>query len=148
MIANKQPSNLHIFCLICVFISFIILHSAVSCTQASSAASEENFELLSEESQEFMSWLNQRVDLMIRHKASCQQMAQALYDDHLATRAKRQKWKELKLGNTLAKRSIIDPQFGQLLTQQIMKGDLVYSYCAYQSSFRELVIKNSKQPIQ
>lgn len=116
-----------------------------NCTPISTHQSNEKNVISLKETQEFMQWLDKRVDLMIRYKASCQQMADALHRDHKMMMSKLKKWREQGLGELLAKRAVSDPSFSQKLTQQILKADLVYSYCAYQVSFRDIILSKNKE---
>lgn len=86
---------------------------------------------------ELLSWLESRVELMVQSKASCEEMASKLAQGHHSSERERKRWRELKAGEWLAQEGLRDPNFGRRLNQLIIKGDLVHSYCAYQSKFRD-----------
>ena len=90
-----------------------------------------------EASEELLAWLNERVEMMVLSKANCTQMAYQMVTSSADSRSQLSKWRSLHAGETLAQRAIKDPEFGRQLNQLILRGDLVYSYCAYQSSFRD-----------
>ncbi len=88
-------------------------------------------------SEALLAWLKHRVDLLVKHKADCQDMALALFKDQAAYKQQLNEWRKLKAGSALAQRAIKNSEFSRSLNQLILKGDLVHSYCAYQSDFRE-----------
>lgn len=102
-----------------------------------SLASDHQVSQTKEASKALHSWLKHRVDLMVKTKASCEQMAIALSNDQIKNKDKIKRWRALEAGQALAQRATIDPEFGRTLNQLILKGDLVHSYCAYQSRFRD-----------
>ena len=57
--------------------------------------------------------------------------------NQIKNKDKIKRWRALEAGQALAQRATIDPEFGRTLNQLILKGDLVHSYCAYQSRFRD-----------
>ena len=90
-------------------------------------------------SEELLAWLEQRVELLVKHKANCQTMALALVQDQKSYAQKLKHWRKLQAGKVLAQRGVKNLEFSRKLNQVILKGDLVHSYCAYQSDFRELL---------
>ena len=90
-------------------------------------------------SEELFTWLEHRVELLVKYKANCENMALALMQDQKVYAQKLKHWRKLKAGEVLAQRGIKNIEFSRKLNQVILKGDLVHSYCAYQSSFRKLL---------
>ena len=90
-------------------------------------------------SEELLAWLEQRVELLVKHKANCQNMALALVQDQKNYAQKLKHWRNLEAGKALAQRGVKNIEFSRKLNQVILKGDLAHSYCAYQSDFRELL---------
>jgi hypothetical protein len=115
----------------------IVCAGVILTTGDRSLASEHQVSQTKEASEALLSWLKHRVDLMVKTKASCEQMAIALSNDQIKNKDKIKRWRALKAGQTLAQRATIDLEFGRALNQLILKGDLVHSYCAYQSRFRD-----------
>ena len=122
------------------FIALILFSLAMGCDEQSQRVDRQvdyNSKASFDASEALLDWLSESVELMVQHKASCAEMARHLATARSATAKKRAEWRTLGAGEVLARRAIQDPTFGRQLNQLILKGDLVYSYCAYQSSFRD-----------
>ena len=100
---------------------------------------ESNYEEAYRSSNELLNWLDNRVDILVKYKANCRNMAFALVKDQNDYSDKLKVWRKLGAGKILAQRAVKDIVFARRLNQLILKGDLVHSYCAYQSEFRELL---------
>lgn len=88
-------------------------------------------------SQALFEWLESRVELMIKNKANCEDMARELAKDQLKMKLQLRQWRSIGAGDILTRRAANSPEFERELTQLVLKGDLVHSYCAYQSNFRD-----------
>jgi hypothetical protein len=91
-------------------------------------------------------WMQTRVELMIRHKANCSDMARALIESHQKATTQLKVWSDRGAGEWLKRQAQLNPKFGQELTRLIAKGDLVYYHCAYQDAFRAQLTENIKAP--
>lgn len=92
-----------------------------------------------EESEALLTWLEERVDLLVKHKADCSEMAQALVAHQKKHQEQINHWHKIAAGQMLANRALQDQALDRRLKKLILKGDLVHSYCAYQSNFRDLL---------
>ena len=81
-------------------------------------------------------WMQTRVEMMVRHKASCSDMAQTLIKSQNEARTQLKKWRAQGAGEWLKLHAQHNQDFDKELTRLISKGDLVYYHCAYQESFR------------
>ena len=121
-------------------VALILFSLEVGCVEQNQTTDHEiahNSRASLEASEALMDWLSESVELMVQHKANCADMAYHLAAARATTAKKRAEWRKLGAGEVLARKAIQDPAFGRDLNQLILKGDLVYSYCAYQSSFRD-----------
>ena len=91
-------------------------------------------------------WMQTRVELMVRHKANCSDMARALIKSHQEATPQLKIWSDRGAGEWLKRQAQINPKFGQELTRLIAKGDLVYYHCAYQDTFRAQLSEDSLTP--
>ena len=148
LLKNNRPviDKLTITCFLYFFCNCLLLGcnnlepNKVSVNQIS-YESEESYKA----SNELLEWLSRRVDMLVKYKANCRNMALALVKDQTDYADKLKTWRKLGAGQVLAQRAIKDLEFARKLNQLILKGDLVHSYCAYQSDFRDLLERlNSK----
>lgn len=126
--------NTKLFC-------FVILNGLFVCFSCaepianSQSLNQPSLESL-EASEALLNWLEERVELMVQLKADCNEMADQMFLKTSKARVQLKAWRELRAGELLALKASRDPAFGRELNQLILKGDLVHSYCAYQSEFR------------
>ena len=117
-----------LFILLATSILIIILSA---CQPAGPSSSEI------QESEALLTWMKNRVTLMVDHKASCEGMARALLEDHRKHQEQLKGWRSSGTAQVLMARAQRDEAFARELNGLIIKGDLVHSYCAYQESFRD-----------
>ena len=91
-------------------------------------------------------WMQTRVELMVRHKANCSDMARALVESHREATTQLKIWSDRGAGEWLKQQAQVSPKFGQELTRLIAKGDLVYYHCAYQDAFRAQLTEDPLAP--
>ena len=120
---------------------FILCSILIACATPVNEGFEGNSGQRQEETERYLEYLEEQTEMMVKNKASCKDMGDRLYAQHQTIKPKLKLWKQLKFGDYLAQKSVEDPSFAQKLNQLIIKADLVYSYCAYQSSFREYLNK-------
>ena len=89
-------------------------------------------------------WMQARVEMMVRHKASCSDMAQALIQSQNEAGAQLKNWRTQGAGEWLKVHAQHNQEFDKELTRLISKGDLVYYHCAYQESFRNQLVNGAE----
>ena len=90
-------------------------------------------------------WMKTRVDIMVRHKANCSDMAQALIKSQREAASQLDLWRAQGAGEWLKLNAQRNPKFDHELTRLIAKGDLVYYHCAYQAVFRQQLANETTQ---
>ena len=90
-------------------------------------------------------WMKTRVDIMVRHKANCSDMAQALIKSQRESASQLDLWRAQGAGKWLKLNAQRNPTFDHELTRLIAKGDLVYYHCAYQAVFRQQLANETTQ---
>ena len=124
----------------------ITLASTVSCLSVKPSEQSISSEEM-KASQDLLVWLESRVDIMVKNKASCENMARELAKDQMAMQPQLKQWRQAGIGAVLTRRAAAQPELERELTQLVLKGDLVHSYCAYQSNFRDQLKRLLGQPL-
>lgn len=93
--------------------------------------------LNSDEWTHLITWLDERVNLMIQHKANCNDLAGALVQHYVKSKAQVQQWKKQDLDQRVILYLSSHPEKEQKLKLLLQKGSVVYSFCAFFSSFRD-----------
>ena len=126
---------LRIFVLASFLIPFGCSTTSEPHSPASSLASSTYPPLSAAEFKTFTDWLNTRVDLLIKHKASCSDLATALVNHALSTQKQVQSWQETHLDQRLIEYMYTRPNDEKLIKALLQKGGMVYSFCAFFPSF-------------
>ena len=114
--------------------TLLIFFSLLNCSDYGQANHQRTADPMS--GMQLYQWMKSQVELMVKHKANCGDMAQALIQSQFDVRSQLESWKAKGAGEWLKQHAQINPQFDRELTRLIAKGDLVYYHCAYQEAFR------------
>ena len=127
--------------------TFFIAWSTLGCTiDREGKAAEILFdEAAKEAARESLKWMTDRVDLMVKHKADCDEMARQIARHQLASQDQVNAWRAAKAQEWIEAQARFQPEYKQRLTTLIAKGDIVYSYCSYYMTFRS-TLKQTLKP--
>jgi hypothetical protein len=102
-------------------------------------------ETAKEAARDSLKWMTDRVDLMVKHKADCDEMARQIARHQLASQDQVSAWRAAKAQEWIEAQARFQPEYKQRLTTLIAKGDIVYSYCSYYMTFRA-TLKQTLKP--
>jgi hypothetical protein len=80
--------------------------------------------------EKIVEWVEKRSEIMVKYRASCEEMAQALYQHHLDHLDQEKKWKAIRQQMDIDQKMLFDQLFGKRLKAALEKSKIVYEYCA------------------
>jgi hypothetical protein len=80
--------------------------------------------------EKIVEWVEKRSEIMVKHRTSCEDMAQALYQHHLDHLDQEKKWKAIRQQMDIDQKMLFDQLFGKRLKAALEKSKIVYEYCA------------------
>ncbi len=116
-----------------LIISLLLLGNIMAC---------ENKEIKKESTlpldEKIVIWVEERAQLIVKHRADCNQMAQALRDHHLDHQELEKKWKDIRKQMDIDQKMLFDQLYGSRLKTAMEKSRILYEYCSEDESIRNL----------
>ncbi len=83
-------------------------------------------------------WVEERAQLIVKHRADCGKMAQALKDHHFKNEAQEEKWKEIRKQMNIDQKMLFDQLYGSRLKTAMEKSRILYEYCSEDEEIRNI----------